>query len=157
MRKPFFALLACLLTASTASAASQANVMQPIRQFIDSFNAGDSKTAFAAWAKGDITIIDEFPPYRWVGPQAPRVWAADDDKFDRATGVTEPSVKYGEPSRSEIEGDAAYVIVPAVYIYKQHGVAMAEEGQITFVLRAEEPGWKIASWTWSGVKPHPAR
>lgn len=66
-------------------------------------------------------------------------------------------MKYGEPTRTEIGGNVAYVIVPTVYNYKQDGRPTTEEGQMTFVLHAEDGGWKISSWTWSGVKPHPAR
>jgi hypothetical protein len=65
-------------------------------------------------------------------------------------------VKYSPPTRTEIEGDLAYVIIPTVYLYKEHSKPIAEEGQATFVLHAEPSGWKIRSWTWSGVKPHPA-
>ena len=71
-----------------------------------------------------------------------------------ATGVSDGSVKYGAPTRTEIEGDVAYVIVPTIYTYKEHGQPLVEEGQMTFVLHAEAAGWKISSWTWSGVKPH---
>lgn len=37
------------------------------RQFIDGFNKGDTKSAFAAC---DISIIDEFAPHLWTGPNA---------------------------------------------------------------------------------------
>ena len=49
------------------------------------------------------------------------------------------------------------MIVPTVYNYKQDGRPTSEEGQMTFVLHTENEVWKISSWTWSGVKPHPAK
>jgi len=91
-----------------------------------------------------------------MGPHAPQDWAADYEKHARATGVADGIVKYGAATRTEIEGDAAYVIVPTTYLYKERGQSMEEEGQMTFVLHAGATGWKIRSWTWSGVKPHPA-
>jgi hypothetical protein len=66
-------------------------------------------------------------------------------------------VQYGAHTRSEIQDDLAYVIVPTVYLYKEHGQPMAEEGQLTFVLHAEAGAWKIRSWIWSGVKPRPGK
>ena len=66
-------------------------------------------------------------------------------------------MKYGQPTRTEIEGDVAYVIVPTIYLYKEHGNAITEEGQMTFVLHREADVWKISAWTWSGVKPHSAK
>ena len=138
--------------ASTAAAA--ADVTVPIHQFIDGFNTGDTKAAYAAYATGDIVIVDEFAPHRWSGTHAAQDWAADYDKHAQATGVADGSVQYGPPTRTEIEGDVAYVIVPTVYNYKEHGQLTAEEGQMTFVLRLESGAWKISAWTWSGVKPH---
>ena len=97
--------------------------MVPIRQFVDGFNTGNTKSAYAAYA---------------------------------ANGVFEGQVKYGEPTRTEISGNSAYVIIPTVYVYKDHGKPTVEEGQMTYVLRSGVGGWKIAAWTWtwSGVKPH---
>jgi len=157
MKKVIHAVLASALLASTAIAAPASDVMIPIRQFVDGFNKGDKKSAFAAYATGDITIVDEFAPHRWTGPSAAQQWADDYDKHAVATGVSDGSVKYDAPTRTEIEGDLAYVIVPTVYLYKEHGKAMAEEASATFVLHQEDGAWKIRSWTWTGVRPHPAK
>jgi ketosteroid isomerase-like protein len=154
MKKTIVALVASVLLVSLAVAAPPGDVTTPIKQFIDGFNSGDVKTAYAAYAPGTITIIDEFAPHRWIGPNAAHKWAADYDKHATATGVTDGVVKYGAPSRSVVDGDTAYVIVPALYTYKEKGQAMAEEGQFAFVLRAESAGWKIQGWTWTGVVPH---
>jgi hypothetical protein len=154
MNKAIFVLLASVLLVHAAMRAATGDVTVPIRQFIDGFNTGDVKSAYAAYAKGDILIVDEFAPHRWFGPHAAQDWAADYDKHAKATGVSEGSVKYGAPTRTDIEGDEAYVIIPTVYNYKQSGKPTTEEWQMTFVLQAEAGGWKISSWTWSGVKPH---
>jgi len=149
-------LIAGVLLASlaTATAASQGDPAAPIRQFIDGFNSGDTKSAFATYATGDISIVDEFAPHRWLGPNAAHRWAAAYDKHAAATGVTDGHVSYSEPIRKEIEGALAYVVMPTVYTYKDHGKPMLEEGQITVTLRRGAGGWKITGWTWAGVKPH---
>ena len=157
MKNTILALLASVALTPAAFAASQSDVMVPIRQFIDGFNSGDTKSAFAAYAPGVVLIIDEFAPHRWAGPTAAQEWAAAYDKHAQATGVSDGSVKYSAPTRTEIEGDVAYVIVPTVYLYKEHGRAMKEEGQITVVLHAQSGAWKISAWTWTGVKPHAAK
>jgi len=150
-------LLASLIVSDTALAATTAELTAPIHQFIDGFNTGDVKSAYASYASGDITIIDEFAPHRWTGPKAPQEWAAEYDKHARATGVSEGLVKYSDPTRTEVEGNVAYVVVPTVYLYKERGQSTAEEGQMTFVLARVNGAWKIKSWTWSGVPPHPAK
>lgn len=160
MRKTIVVVLAAALAtllASTGMATESRDVTVPIHQFIDGFNTGDVKSAYAAYASGDVIIVDEFAPHRWIGPHAAQDWAADYDKHAQATGVSDGSVKYGAPTRTEIEGEVAYVVVPTVYNYKEHGQPRTEEGQMTFVLHAEAGGWKISAWTWTGAQPHAAK
>ncbi|MGC1372485.1 MAG: nuclear transport factor 2 family protein [Candidatus Sulfotelmatobacter sp.] len=157
MGKMIVILLSSVLLGATAMAAASRDVTIPIHQFIDGFNTGDVQSAYAAYATGDITIVDEFAPHRWTGPHAAQNWAADYQNHAQATGVSDGNVKYGAPTRTEIEGAVAYVVIPAVYNYKQHGRQLTEQGQMTFVLHAEQASWKIRSWTWTGGKPHAAR
>ncbi len=157
MKKVILAMVVSALFAPAGLSAATPDVAAPIRQFIDGFNTGDLKSAFAAYSKGDISIIDEFAPYRWLGPNAAHGWADDFQKMADAEGSTDGKVSYGKPRRTEIKGDTAYVIIPTVYTYKLKGQPMVEEGQMTFALRSEGGAWKIGAWTWSGVKPHPPK
>ena len=157
MRKTILALLAGVLLVPSTFAADRGDLAAPIRQFIEAFNSGDTKAALAPLAQGDIHIIDEFAPYSWNGPNAAQDWIAGYDQHAQATGVTDRIVKYEAPTRIEVDGDLAYVIVPTIHLYKEHGQPMAEERQLTCVLHAEAGGWKISAWTWSGGKPHPAK
>lgn len=156
MKRSALLLLTGLLLAAIAAAAAPGEPMTPIRQFIDGFNSGDTKTAYAAYAAGNIIIIDEFAPHRWSGPDAAHRWAAAYDKHASATGVTDGHVSYQDPTRVESDGQHAYVVIPTVYTYKEKGKAMVEEGQMTYALRNGASGWKILGWTWTGVKPHAA-
>src|ERR1700761_7595745 len=137
MRKIRLSILVSILSISASFAFGQSDVSKPVRQFIDGFNTGDLKSAYAAYASGEITIVDEFAPHRWTGPHAAQDWAADYEKHAQATGVTDGKVTYSAPTRTEIEGSDAYVIMPAVYLYKEHGKTMREEAQITSVLHLE--------------------
>ena len=157
MRKFMLAFMAVLICAPVALAAPADDVAAPVRQFIDSFNKGDIDASLATYAQGEITIIDEFAPHRWTGPHAAQDWAAAYDKHAQATGVSDGVVKYATPTRIEVEGDRAYVILPTEYLYLEHGQPMDEKGQITAVLHKENGVWKIRAWTWSGEKPHPAK
>jgi len=156
MTRSALLLLTGVLLSAVAAAAAPGEPMTPIRQFIDGFNNGDTKTAYAAYAAGNIIIIDEFAPHRWSGPDAAHKWAAAYDKHATATGVSDGHVSYKDPTRVEAEGGFAYVVIPTVYTYKEHGKAMVEEGQMTYALRSGASGWKITGWTWTGVKPHAA-
>ncbi|MGB6975691.1 MAG: nuclear transport factor 2 family protein [Terracidiphilus sp.] len=157
MRKTLLAVLVGVLLIPAALAAGPGDVTQPIRQFIDGFNKGDLNAAYASYAKGNITIVDEFAPHLWTGPHAAQDWASAYDRHAKATGLTDGKVTYGPPTRTVIEGDVAYVVMPTVYLYKEHDKATVEEGQITVVLHKEAGAWKIRGWTWTGVKPHAAK
>lgn len=157
MRKISFALLALAMLSPAAFSATGEDVAAPVRQFIDAFNKGDTTAAYGTYAKGEISIVDEFAPHRWSGPHAAQDWAAAYDKHAQATGVSDGQVKYGATTRIEREGDFAYVVVPTEYLYKEHGKPMDEKGSITAVLHKEDGAWKIRAWTWSGEKPHAAK
>src|SRR5258707_12475310 len=101
MKKPLFTLATIALLALTAAAASN-DVTAPIHQFIDGFNTGDVQSAYAAYASGDILIVDEFAPHRWTGPHAAQEWAADYAKDTQAAGVTAGKVTYGAPTGSHV-------------------------------------------------------
>ena len=112
MKKLFLLPLAALLIAPVTAAAPAADseLTKPIRQFIDGFNTGDTKSAYAAYVQGDVSIIDEFAPHLWVGPKAPQLWAADYDKHAKAAGISDGSVKYGAPTRHEIDGSSGPIV-----------------------------------------------
>ena len=157
MRLLLFGLIcsAALSAASDAASADPA-LAAPIRQFIDSFNKADMKAA-AATHTADVVIIDEPGPYLWRGPGAFEAWGADLGKDSAARGRSEESVTIGAATREEVDGGSAYVIVPATYAFNEKGVAMREVAQMTFVLRKEAAGWKIAAWAWTGPRAGPAR
>ena len=150
-------MLVLTLFAPAAIPAAHEDLAAPARQFIDGFNTGNVDSAFAAYATGPITIVDEFAPHLWTGPNAAHEWADAYDQHAKATGVTDGKVAYGRPTRTEVEGDVAYLVMPTVYLYKERGKPMREEGQMTFVLNRQSGAWKIRGWTWTGVKPHPPK
>lgn len=151
MKKVLLASCAVLLLSTVALAQ---DVTAPIHQLLDGFNTNDMKAVVGSYATGDISITDEVPPFHWSGAKANDAWLADLEKHDKAEGVTDAKVKYSAPVRSEIAGDAAYVVVPVVYDYKAKGKPMTETARMTFVLHKESGAWKIAGWVWSGTKPH---
>lgn len=157
MRYEFIGLaLALSLAAPGFAQAAGSEVSQPVRQFIAAFNVGDLKAAEATHA-ADAIIIDEPPPFIWRGPGAFQAWLGDLAKDDAARGRTEGHVTLGEPKREEVAGDAAYVIVPVDYSFRDNGVPLHEPSQMTLSLRKTAEGWKITSWTWTGPRPMPRK
>jgi hypothetical protein len=147
----------CFIGAAAGAQAQDAQVMAPIKKFIDSFNKGDTAGAAATHAAdADLTITDEVPPFLWRGPQAFKEWSTALDADAKKRGMTEPVVTLKAPTRTETDGNQAYVVVPAVFTFKERGVAMREAAQMTFVLQKGAAGWLIHGWTWTGPKPQKA-
>lgn len=151
-------LASMFLCAPAAAQAPDPQIVAPIQKFMDSFNKGDAAGAAATHASTpDLFILDEVPPYAWTGAKAFNAWAADLESDAKANGITDQSVKISAPTRTEVHGDHAYVIVPSVYAFKQKGVAMSETAQMTFVLKKGGSGWLIHGWTWTGPRAEKAK
>jgi hypothetical protein len=121
------------IAAGSAIAAPADPATAAVRQFIDSFNKGDTKTAGALQAD-DSAIVDEFPPHQWHGPGAFSAWLGDFAKDAAAKGESDQHLALGKPTRVDLDGDTGYVVAPAVYSYKQHGKPVVESAQMTFAL-----------------------
>jgi hypothetical protein len=136
--------------------AQDAAVEAPIEAFVGAFNKGDVPAAKATHEKLTI-IIDEIAPYSWAGPTAFDNWLAALAADAAAKGITDESVTISKPTRELVSGADAYVVVPAIYRFKQKGVAMSETAQFAFALHKSEAGWKIRGWTWTGPDATPVR
>lgn len=144
-------VMAALALDGSARAATP-DLAVPIRQFMDSLARGDNASAAAACLP-DIAITDEVPPFHWRGKDALAKWGADLASNDKAAGITNQKVAIRAATREVVRGDMAYVIVPATFTFTERGAAMREAAQLTFVLKKQAAGWKIAAWTWTGPAP----
>jgi hypothetical protein len=144
------------LCAAAGAATPEAQVMAPIRLFIDSFNKGDMKAAAAALSPTGIVAIDDVPPHVWTGPNALDAWSKALAAADQAAGNTDGAVALGKPMRVVVGADRAYVVASVVYTFKEKGVAMREPAQLVCALQKAASGWLITGWTWAGTTPKPA-
>ena len=145
-------LLVSIAGVGVSTAADDA-IVATLKKFNDTFNAGDMAGAAATHASTpDLTIVDEVAPFMWQGTNAFSEWAAALDADSKKKGITDAKVAIGAPTRVETSGDTAYVIVPAVYRFKQNGAAMRADAQMTFMLKKAGANWLIHSWVWTGPK-----
>jgi ketosteroid isomerase-like protein len=143
-------LIALVVTAVPSHAQeSTAAVMATVHRFVDGFNKGDVKSALAACAT-PASIIDEFPPHYWQGPNACADWARDYDVLNKRLGITDGIVTLERPSHVDVSANRAYVVIPVAFTYKEHGKRTSESGSIfTLVLQKNAAGWRIAAWAWA--------
>jgi ketosteroid isomerase-like protein len=143
------AALVAMPSAAPAAASGPAAVMAVVHQFVDGFNRGDTKAALAACAS-PASIIDEFPPHLWQGPNACADWAHDLNALNEKAGITGGVVTLGAAWQLDVLADHAYVVVPARFTYKEHGKPQVESGSIfTLALKKTAAGWRIAAWAWA--------
>jgi len=151
------ALVWVVIGTAGAAQTQDAQLMAPIQKFMDTFNKGDMAGASSTHAASEeLAIMDEVPPFLWRGAKAFHAWAAALDSDAKKNGITEPIATISSPTRTEVSGDRAYVIVPAVYTFKQRGVAMRANAQMTVVLKRETSGWLITGWSWTSPRPQRA-
>jgi hypothetical protein len=151
----FGTVVAFGMSAAAGAATATSEVMVPVRAFIDSFNKGDMKAAAAQTSPDGMLIIDEVAPYSWSGTKAFDTWGKALDDSDKAAGNTGDLVTDGKPVNVQINADRAYVVVPAVYTFKQKDVAMKETAQMAVTLQRGKTGRLITGFAWAGTKPKP--
>jgi hypothetical protein len=149
MRFCLLALAIVAAAAAPAAASPESDVVATVHQFIDGFNRGDATTALAACAT-PASIVDEFAPHEWQGPNACKQWASDYDAMSKREGITGGTVTLGVPWHVSITGNRAYAVFPATYTYLQHGRRITESGSVfTVALQRSTAGWRITGWAWA--------
>jgi hypothetical protein len=143
------------LSAAAGAATPAAEVMVPVRTFIDSFNKGDTKTAAAQTSPDGMLIVDEIAPFSWSGPKAFEAWGQALEEADKATGNTDARVTDGKPVQVVVSTDRGYVVIPVVYSFSQKGVPMKETARMVITLQKGKTGWLITGFAWAGTKPQP--
>ena len=99
MLKLVIAVAVALVEAGPVAASQKADVMAPVRQFVDGFNKSDIKMAQAACADQTF-IIDDFPPNEWRGSGATSKWFRDLTRMGKRTACPIPSWLCSSPARS---------------------------------------------------------
>ena len=154
--KPFplaLALAAVTVAASGAApmgtAPPAAQAMAAVNQFVDNFNAGNTKAMVAACAPR-TNILDDFPPHVWAGSGACATWASALATANKAQGMGGEKVTLLTPTTEMVTGNVAYLVVPATLTFTQHGKAMTQTGATwTLVVQKMSGGWRITAWAWA--------
>ncbi len=114
--------------------------------------ANDAATLRANCA-ASATVVDEFAPYAWSGPDACVKWAAAFKAF--ATQYKMANFKaavVGTPF-TDVSGTHAYMTARMSFHATMAGKPIPEEGTWTFVLTKAGGSWKITQQDW-GVLHH---
>ena len=148
MRQLFLAIALALVSAATA-VSQTTDPMAAVRQYIDSFNKGDVKGMAAACAN-PASILDGMAPHSWQGPSACEDWYKDVLAEGEKEGASGYAVTLGKPRHLNVNGDRAYVVLPATMTFKHKEKLITQTGATwTVALRKFDNSWRITAWAWS--------
>ena len=135
--------------ASPSFASDASDVMAVVKAYLADINKGDAPN-FTKLCAPQTIILDDFPPHVWQGANACADWLNALVAYDAKTGVTPVELTMGDPSRLSVDGDHAYVVLPAGYKYTQHGKPIDETHSVwTIALQKMADGWRVTGWAWS--------
>jgi len=146
--KVVIAVAIAVVGAGPVVASQEADVMAPVRQFVDGFNKSDIKMAQAACADQTF-IIDDFPPHEWRGSGATSKWFRDLTRMGKKNGMSDSFVTLLKPRQVEATGTHAYVVVPINLRYNDKGQLVKRTGLMTLALHKGVDGWRITAWAWT--------
>ncbi len=147
--REFFVATALVLVFAAPALSQTPDPMAAVNQYIESFNKGDVKGMTAACAN-PASILDGMAPHSWQGPSACADWYKDVLAEGEREGASGYAVTLGKPRHLNINGDAAYVVLPATMTFKHKGKLVTQTGATwTVAFRKSDDSWRITSWAWS--------
>ena len=145
MRRIVISLAITALAATPAVASEEKNVMSVVRQWTGLFNKDTATSALAACAD-ETSIIDDIPPYVWLGSGACSSWLSVLEVESKKSGVTDISTTLLKPRHVLVAADRAYVVVPINFAFKVDGKVTKETGSVlTAALQKVAAGWRITA------------
>ena len=135
-------------TAAETSDDDKAAVVSLLKESIEAWSRNDIEVA-TRHLSPSIVLTDNTPPYFFQGPTAVSDWLKAYAAGSKANDITDPWETMGKPTEVEVDGPHAYIAVPTVYGFKQHGKPVRQNSTVTVTLEKSGKDWSIVSYTWS--------
>jgi uncharacterized protein (TIGR02246 family) len=136
---------------TTTAAATGRPIVQgtdgPARLMMNAFNKRTPDVLTGLYTD-DATFIDDLSPLVWDGARAGARWYTKAMKYLDAHGIASIHGALEAPIESNVEGNAAYVIVPVQWSGTANGKPFVQRGSYTMTLRKVSGTWRITSQTW---------
>ena len=134
--------------AGPSLASDESDVMAVVKSYLADMNNGDVAN-FTKLCAPQTVIIDDFPPHVWQGANACTEWLTALVAYDAKKGITPEALTIGAPRRLSVNGDQAYVVLPAGYKYTLQGKPVDETNSVwTISLQKSADGWRVTGWAW---------
>jgi ketosteroid isomerase-like protein len=120
-----------------------------VRRYVEAFNDGDP-AAMAAICADPMQILDGMSPHVWQGPTAAQDWWRDVVAEGAHLGASGYRIALAEPRHVDINGDSAYLVVPASMTFDLRGTKVSQTGSLyTVALRKVGAEWRLTAWAWA--------
>lgn len=127
-------------------------MLAPIRRlalFMATLDESQLEGVFA----DDLTIIENFAPYIFRGPQAADAWRVG--FREHAQGLSGLVPEFGEAQDFSKTDDRVYFVLPTRWTGESRKRPFTEQGGWSFVLAPRDGGWRIAAYAWSVIELRP--
>jgi hypothetical protein len=123
-------------------------MLAPVEK-IAAFIAGGGDENLEAFAGGDVTILENFAPHLFAGPDAVRRWAAQ--MRDHASTLSDMQHSFGPAQDFIRNGDEGRVFfsLPTHWRGLSHGRRFEEDGGWAFLLEQQNGAWRVRSYAWA--------
>ena len=102
-----------------------------------------------AFASGNVTIVENFPPYLFEGPGAVAAWAKE--MRAHLAGITKLRHNFGRAHDFSRAGDQVYFSLPTSWRGIVRGKRFTEEGGWAFVLTKQKGVWRVRGYGWAVI------
>jgi len=136
------------LAASALATGANPAALGTAQRLVAALNAHDTGTIRATCA-ANATVIDDFPPYTWNGPDACRRWFAALQQSLAATATTKFTVTKATPVFSDATPSRAYIVLAMHLSMNVKRKAASQSGRWALVMRKSGSAWQVTSAAWA--------
>jgi len=123
-----------------------ASMMAPIGR-LARFMAGGPEDLATIYASAGVIILDNHPPFAFVGVDAVETWARR--LFESHPGYVDLVHQFGPAQDFQHLDERVYFSLPTTWTWRRAKRAFHETGGWAFVLRIENDAWRVESHGWA--------
>ena len=136
-----------LIGPAAATNAPESKMMEAVERLARFMETLDESILKDAFAKSNVTIIENFAPYVFKGPKAVEQWAKGFRAH--ANGLADLHHSFGAAQDFSVEGDSAFLSLPTTWTGARDGKRFSEQGGWAFVLVKSAGEWRVQSYGWA--------
>jgi ketosteroid isomerase-like protein len=127
-------------------------IVLAVTDMVDAVNRGDFASAIAAFSDAPA-IVEDVAPFRWKGAGSVSAWLSAMGANAARLDVQAVVMELGQPTRIELDGEAAYALFPGRLKLAKDGGDLVADGTLTFTLERAGGRWLVDTLAWSGPEP----